>query len=395
MSDLTVDQLIQTQDEPAALSALLAGLRSIGFPPTSWSPGGRAHSMLRVFARGSSKLQSSIPDLVRGGLLGFSTGPWLTLLAREWFGVERNYVADANGNLTQIGRTYAEGNVTLNVAPGAGPHTITPGASVIFESLNGRRYVSVNPSSVTLPAGPSSTVVPYRAESAGAAYNAALGQGIGFVTPLAGVTAAFTDTLGTGTWPTKLGADEENDESVRARCRARWRDALSFLSLFDAHLRVATKTPGISTPPSRIYVNPGGRGPGTTDIWLASNAGPLPTEDLVLIRARLLSKKSITEDMQVNNAVPLGITVKAHVVFRGAFVTAIEAAENALRGYVNSLPMGGKILRAQVLEEIMAIPGVVDVPPARLSINGVHGDLQLTPMQVATFAGFDVTKVHV
>jgi uncharacterized phage protein gp47/JayE len=381
----TLDDLIQGESEDTALTFLLTSLASIGFPTTSWSPTGRIYSALRVFAKGLSNVFTAITEITKGGLLGLSTKGWLTLLSKEQY------------DNTRFEATFAEGTVTLTVAAGAGPYPIAPGASIVYETLTLRRYFSTNVTTVTLPAGPSTTPLTYRAEFKGSAYNAPLGASMGFVTPLPGVTATLTDTQGTGTWLTKQGTDEEADEPLRTRDRTRWA-TLGLQKPEDAYVYLAMNVPGVGTPATKVKVdasNP--HGPGTMDIWLASNAGPLPAADEALVAAYLesLASPAAQDGLQVANALVLAISVAVRIEYQGVFATAIAEARDAVKAYVDGLPIGGKILFSQVIEEIMAIAGVVNVPVGLLTINGTNGDVQLLANQVAVFTTWTATPVIV
>jgi hypothetical protein len=374
----TMDALLPAKSEDSVFGELIGYLNGFGFPKTSWHSGGRAYTRIRATAKGTSNLFGAITKIAKGGYLGLSSRGWLTLLAREWFSVERE---DAR---------FAQGTVRLNVAAGSGPYTVQPKDAGIYEAMNRLRYFPTSAVALNLPAGPSSTPLPYIAESPGAAYNVPLGIGTGFITPLEGVTATFTDTLSTGTWLTTVGKDEESDAALISRCIAKW-NTLGVLTPTDAYLRIAQETLGIGIKPNKIVVVPGANGAVT--IYLASNAGPLPTVDRDLIRARLLSMKSPTQNMTVDNAAAVSIVIEAWVHFRGGYVTAIEQAEVALQKEIAALPIGGKQILSQVLENIMAIPGVVDVPPEKLLINGVNADLQLAANQVATWGSLVATRV--
>lgn len=381
MDDPTLDDLLSEETEDSALTFLFTQLSSLKFPVTSWAPGGRSYTKLKAFARAIANLSSAIKTITAGGLLSLSTGDWLTLLAREWYDIERNLA------------TFAKGKIAISVAAGAGPYPISPNQLIVFEEATNRSFTSTNTVSFDLPVGPSITSVEFIAESPGSAYNAPIGSSIGFTTPLPGVTAAFQD-LGSGTWLTQNGTDDEADETLQTRCRTKWA-LLGINKPADAYTYLALNTPGVGTPVSKVYVddsNP--RGPGTIDIYIASNAGPVPTADETLVRDYIVSLQSPSADAQVNNAATQGVTVTVTIKFRGTFATTVAASANdAIRRLIQNLPIGGTLFISQALEDLMGIVGVVDIPLSSLIINGINNDLVLDVSEVAVFTSLVITPV--
>jgi uncharacterized phage protein gp47/JayE len=381
VADPTLDDLLSAETEDSALTFLFTQLSSLKYPVTSWNPGGRAYTKLKAFARAIANISTSIKTITEGGLLSLSTGDWLTLLASEWYSIERNLA------------TFAKGKIAITVGAGAGPYTISPNQLIVFETATTRRFISTNTVSFDLPAGPSVTSVEFQAESSGSAYNAPIGSALDFATPLPGVTAAFQD-LGSGSWLTQNGTDDEADETLRERCRTKWA-LLGINKPADAYAYLALNTPGVGTPVSKTYIddsNP--RGPGTIDIYIASNAGPLPTADETLVRNYIISLQSPTADVEVNNATTQGVTITVTIYFRGTFATTVTAAaSDAVRTLIQNLPIGGTMYISQLLEDLMGIDGVVNIPLSTLIINGLNADLVLDVNEVAVFTSLTVTPV--
>lgn len=385
MSDPTLADLLNVEDEDDEMSFLLTQLASIGFPTTAWQSGGRTYTSLRAFARGLADFSSSIAAFVKGSLLGLSTGDWLTGLAHEEFSLDR-FLA-----------TFTQGTIAISVAAGAGPYTITANQLIVVEALTHLRFLSTNTTSVTLPAGPSTTTITFGAEHPGAAYNVPIGSGTTLATPLPGVTAAFVDA-GLGTWITQQGSDDELDATLQTRCRTRWA-TIGLQKVDDAYVFLAMNTPGVGTKPTKVLVdssNP--RGPGTTDIWLAAGSGPLPLADVAIVSAYLISLASpaAQDGMVVDNADALNITITATVYYKNGYLTALGDAETALDKLINEVPIGGLIQMDKVIEAIGNTPGVTRVPISLVKINGVALlDKQLLPHEVAVFFSFAVTGIVV
>lgn len=382
MASPPLSELIEPDPPDEVLQFLLTQLASFGFPTTSWQSGGRVYTVLRAVSVVVSDVITTVSEVAKGGLLGLSTQGWLTLLASESYDVVR------------FSATFAQGLVQMTVASGAGPYTINVGASIIKEALTGLRYTSSNEFSIILPAGPSSTLVPFKADTAGSAYNVPAGSGITFVTPMPGVTAAFIDN-GLGTWLTAFGTDEETDDALRIRCRTKWA-TIGLHRAKDAYIYLAMNVPGVGTKATKVSVddsNP--RGYGTLDIWVAGDAGPLPSADITIVSDYLVNMKSISCDLQVANAAALPITISATVTYQGAYVTAIGDAQSNLQKLIQSTVIGGTLLRAQVIEEIMSVPGVVNVTIPTVLLNGTAGDMVIPTSQVAVFFAFTYVPVIV
>lgn len=379
MPDPTLDDLLSAETEDSALTFLFTQLSSLKYPVTSWNSGGRAYTKLKAFARAIANISGSIKAIAAGGLLSLSTGDWLTLLAWEWYDTERNLA------------TFAQGSIVITVAEGAGPYTISPNQLIVFDQSTGRRFISANAVDVDLPAGPAAAPITFQAESPGSAYNSPIGGSLGFTTPLPGVTAAFQD-LGSGTWLTQQGTDDEADETLQTRCRTKWA-LLGINKPADAYTFLALNTPGVGTPVSKVYVddsNP--RGPGSIDLWIASNAGPLPTADESLVRDYIVSLQSPSADAEVNNALTHGVTITVTIQFRGTFATVVTATANdTIRKRIQQMPIGGTLYISQILEDLMGIDGVVNIPLSSLIINGVNDDLVLGVNQVAVFTSLTIT----
>ena len=370
----TLDDVLTPDSEDQALAFLLTQLAALGFPTTAWQTGGVAYTLLRVQAKALSNLAGLIAKLARGGLLDYAEKAWLTLLAKGWFQLDR-YLS-----------TFAVGQVALTVAPGSGPYTISAGQLWIADNF-GHRYNSSNTGSVVLASG-TTTQVPFRAENPGAAFNIAVGSGLTLTTPLPGVTAALPD-LGTGTWLTTQGTDDESDPALRTRCRTRWA-TIGLQKPRDAYVYLATNTPGVATPPSRVYVddaNP--RGPGTLNVWIAGPAGPVSTADEALVRAYVVARKSPCADVQVANAVPVAVAITADVYYDGGYATALTQAADALTSLINAVPLGGTLSWAEAVGAITNVPGVYDVQNLRL--NGGTANLTVAANQTAVAGVYTLT----
>ena len=372
----SLDDLISPETEEESLSYHLTELANVGFPTTSWSTGGVIYTLVQVISKTRVDLINLITAITKGGLLDLATGLWLTLLAAQIFLIDR-YTA-----------TFARGKIRLFITPGFPSQTIQPG-QLWVKTASGKRYNSRNVAPVTILPG-ATDLIEFQAESRGASFNVAINTALTLVTPLPGMTATFED-VGDGTPWVVQGADEESDPALRIRCRTKWA-LLGANKIRDAYVQLATNVPGLGTQPNRVNVddqNP--RGPNTIDIWLAGPSGPLPGPDVTLVDAWIQARKSPCSDVQVNAAIPRPITVASTVYREGSYKEARAQAVDNVTTYIQALPLGGTVLRAQVVEEIMAPDGVknCELP----TINAVAADLTIGPNEVATVNAVGIVDV--
>ena len=179
---------------------------------------------------------------------------------------------------------------------------------------------------------------------------------------------ALTDA-GEGTWLTTQGTDGEPDAALRTRCRARWA-TVGLQKTRDAYVFLATTVPGLTTPPTRVYVddtNP--RGPGSVDVWIAGPAGPLALEAEAVVRAYVVARRSVTADVQVRNATVLPIDVTADVYFRSQYTRALAQATDELTQLIHATELGGFVSVAEMYRALCAPDGVFD---ARITVPAAN-----------------------
>lgn len=394
----TLADLLDPPTEAETRDALLAALVSLGFPVSSWPSGGVGRTLVQAFSRVLADGLSLVGTVARAGLLDLSPGTdpgspgdWLTLFAASHYGLERRAA------------TFAEVRVRLTAASGAGPYTISPGALWV-RSASGRRYNITNTVNVTVTAGPSIVDVTMRAELAGAAGNLGLGATLSLETPLPGVSAITVESAGgSGTAMVVAGADQERDAALRARCRSRWA-TIGLQHTAAAYDALARQVPSVGDPAVSLVTrtrvddtNP--RGAGTVDVWVAGDAGPLDAPEEAAVRAYLLARKSVTADLQVQNAAPRTVSLTATIYARGNASAAAEAVTR-LTNAINAVAIGGTLYRAQLLEELMAPAGVYNAVISAVSVSdgiltvAVLSDLALGPSQVATAGTLTVSQVN-
>lgn len=392
MADPTIDDLLTPDTEDTELSFLLTQLAdpTVGFPTANWQSGGVIYTLLRVFSRLFATQSTILVDIVKGGILRLSAGPWLDLLA--------NWYDSLAAPVSRFPATFAQGTVALDVAAGSGPYDIAPSEVIVQDALKKQRYFSNNTGTVTLPAGPSTTIVPFIAEHPGAGYNVASTVGLTVTTPRPGLTARFSVPAGSNTWLTSQGTDAEKDADLRVRMRAKW-GTVGFMKPHDAYLFLALNTPGVGTPPTKTVVNDNNpRGPNTLDVWLAGPLGPIPTADETLISNYIISLKSPTADVQVANADVLTVDIAYTLRFSSALSNVPTLSEEQVRLLVQAALIGGVISVDDMVAaaKVPSLPlGSAHVPLTSMLLNGANADLAIPANKVAVVGTVTITSVLV
>lgn len=134
--------------------------------------------------------------------LKFSTGQWLDVYA-DGVDLERKQAV------------CTEGVVTVTRTASVGDLLIPAGTLIETPAINGKVYQVSSVDDVTIPEGSLSGELKVKAVKAGADHNLGPGYFSILVKPIPGVAAVANK----GEWLSVAGADEEQDEELRLRCR--------------------------------------------------------------------------------------------------------------------------------------------------------------------------------
>ena len=336
---IALSDLVKDLTREEVLEDLLAVAKALGLSTTAWQPGEPVWVLLTTLADQLSKLWNGvIVRALRAGFIDYAEGGWLTLLAWTMYGVYRK---DA---------TFGATLITLENR-GGGFYPIAPG-DIRIANADGATFV--NTTSGTLGSWNGTGTFPtvdlqFVADEAGSASS----------TPIGGIQAYPTEPQTTfpGVFARTnvaaiVGADVEDDDGVRARCRLST-GPLSPAGAKSAYESVAlsTKRPDgsyIDCTRTRVRTNGGGK----TVVYLASATGPTPGSDVLEGSDVYLANIAIQDTVQpwgitalVEPAIGQALTVDATVyVSRSSNVTAVEAIASvkaALALYFAKLPIGG------------------------------------------------------
>lgn len=361
---IDLSDLISTVEPEEAYQTELTGAAALGLTTSTWQSGDPTRTTFRVFGSLVSLWSKIAVNAIKGGLLDYSSGGWLTLLAPNMHGVSR------------IPQTAATCTVRLTNA-GGGVYPITAGAITVAASSTGKTYRTQNTGTLNALDTLDLTVL---AEEPGSDSSAGIGEIDTLVSPtLIGVTVANTTVA--------VGSDEETDAELKIRCR----ESLAALSpdgpsaAYAFIARSALRTDGTAIGVTRVRVS---SADGEVTVLLADPDGAPEPADVDRI-----------DDLIQTQVVPLGVTATVSAasgstiaIVYTAFVPTATGASDAeikaqiltsLEQYFATIPIGGfptavpatgkvyhDLLRARISDAVAEIFSVtLSTPPADVSMT--------------------------
>lgn len=367
MPQFTFTELQTPKTQEQILDDLLAAMTAAGLPTTAWQPGSVPRTLLYAFSYVLAMLWALAAVLAGAGLLDYASGSWLTLLAKSRFSLDR------------IAATFARHSLTLSVASGAGPYTITPG-QLLVTTAGGVRFRSTNTADVVVSTVNPQTVT-VQAETAGTAGNSAPTV---LVSPaLAGLSFAYNSL-------TTRARDEESDPDLRTRCRAKWATlagAGATRPYYDYQARSATLSDGVTNAGVTRTAFPTPAGDGTFTIVVAGSDGPLSGPQLTDATAYVtdVTRRAHTDTPLLQNAGAVLVTLACTVDVRAAYNTAANRlkAYDAVRALAASLAIGQRLDIGAVYAAIYKAEGVVNVTLTTPSADTVPTSSQVVTIDPA------------
>lgn len=331
---MTLDELLTVKTTDQVLADLLLRLAAVGFPTMSWHATSVPYRLLRAFAGTYASFTELLVAVTKGGLLQYSSGAWLTLLAYSVYGLTRNAAR------------FTEGTLTISDLAGVGPVSIEAG-QLRFATASGKRYS--NKAAFEIPLN-SSVDFAVKAEIAGASMNVAPGEIVVMLTPLPGVGTA-TSFNPSPTWITIQGSDEESDPLLRQRCQDQWA-TLGYGQNDQWWRYYARNAPNYGSEVTRVKVT-AGAGDGTIEIVMAGPSGPLGSDTFNSVSLFLNAIKGNCEHVNAVNATSNAISIPGTVYVRDITESAARSAiEESVDEYLASLNMGDTVYASQLLDAV-------------------------------------------
>lgn len=333
-----LDDLIRPRTRDEIRQDLLEELARQGFPLTDFVPGSVArHVAVETPALGLEDLWRTVAAIARGGYLSTAEGPWLDLLAEEFFALRRQPAV------------FARGRVRLTAAQGFGPYTIDPGGLWVG-TPDGLRYQNITGG--TLPQG-GTLDLEVQAEHPGARYNVPTGAITVLHTPLPGVSVTNPPD-----WLLVAGADEEGDEALRTRCRSRWAELGGGATRHAYEFWARTAHPSVQQV--RV-LDDHPRGQGTVDVVIWGEGG-LGAQVVQAVNAYIQERRPLTVSVAVYAATPRTVAVNATVSVRAGRLSEAQArVAEELAALQREIPIGGTLYRSRLIEALFVRPHVANV----------------------------------
>jgi len=272
--------------------------------------------VLRSFVEVIAKIvifiyRSAINMIYKNASLSGATGIFLSFWGLM-LGVVRKQATKAKGNFT--GTAYGDGSIP------AGTWAVVPGTELRYkvqEKVNFREGETFG--------------IPVEAEFPGLSHNIGSGTAIRLTRVIDGLD---TVSVGEG-WIVSHGQETEEDDRYRERIESRWKSQI-LGDIKEVYKFYAEAVDGVRA--AHIVRAP--RGPGSTDVIIASVIG-LPNEELVnAVKAALHDHELMAFDVQVHP--PEIEAVDIRIEYRG------DAPEGAVSGiaeqYVYDLGIGGRFV---------------------------------------------------
>ncbi len=376
----TLGSLLVEETKSMIYARGIAVAQGIGLNTTSWVTGDPTRSLYHFIADAMASLESMVAGFVGSGFLDYAVGDWLTLLAEQFY------------NVTRVEATYATTTVTLTNAGGA-VYVLEVGDVVFKNTGSGKTYtVSALPSGDTLGAG-TTLDVEVTADEAGTDSSADATEIDALVTTLLGVTCTNATAA--------VGVDEESDEALRDRCRAKLgtlsatgpRDAYDFV------VRDSTLTGVTEITRSRTI---GDSTSGYVSVYVAGASGEVTGPAVIAAQAAVEQWAApICTTPTVYNATGVTVPVTYSVWIYdsvGEETSAIEdAIEAALETMFSTRPIGGDIIAPATtgkLYQSLIVSTIKEVYPSRtfrVVVTAPAGDTSLAINEVAMLGAITPT----
>lgn len=380
MVAVTVAQATATKTQTSILAEMYADAETLGVDVV----GVQAERMFRALFELESRAKRAEVDIrvavALSGFLDTSAGPWLTLLAKGVFTLDRGPATRAIRGIAIAATAAAIGG------------TVSAKQMLVQTVVNSKasRWRNVNDFIIV----PGSTVGPFLFEAVdlGSAGNFPEGASFTLVSTLAGVTAIDAGfKAGTGT---QFGVDEESDATLRKRCRAQW-PATSLWGTrlaFARYIQEAFDAAGVTNTITRFALddtNP--NGPGSYDIYLANVLGPATAEEVAIVQAYFDTiEKSGSGPVRVFAAIAKNITLS--VQLKGSTDTA--TATTLLTNMLSTVSLGGIVYYSEIGGTLQptpggqgeAMPGLYDI-----IISAPLANVQLAIFEVPVWSPLSIT----
>jgi len=357
-------QLTTATTPTAILVRLLAFAKAMKLPTMSWGPKNFLLAAFQIFALVlGEQFGTVIVAIAKSGFRTQALGDWLTLIAKEFYGVDRN-----PATFTVVSATLANA--------GASPQTVAAG-DLYLEALGGLLYR--NTAGGTIAAGGTLTLS-WQAEHAGIGYNLGGEALIGLTTPIVGVSVSALPGDG---WLVTQGEDEEIDEDLAERCGERWATVgtAGAIEAYRFNALAAAEELGLDVTRARFYEE--SPAPGWVTGYLAGPSAPVSVATAAAVRTWFEdnAKRPGCVGLLLYPADGRNVTLTGTVLVKAAQLTAARTAiAEGLLALATATDFGGEIDVEELVALVRTAPGVT-----RLTLTTPAALITLAPSEVVTF----------
>ena len=329
MIDATLAEALTWPTDDEIEKLLLAELTDADFQVNDFHSGSVMRTLLELEKDSISDLvQEVIPIMLARGFVDTTDKKWLAALAHSLYAVDKRLGSAA----MQV--------VGLACLPGKGPFPLLAG-QLFFTATDGRRFLLATGATV---ATSGTTLVDVIGESPGKA----LGLVNAIVSPPPGLTLVSAAIKIVSAVP-QYGSDDETDESVIARCFARWPPLdPPYLDRMEIWARAG------SSEVTRLKLDIDTANPGGVIISIAGPAGAVSLGAVTAVQTYIDERTPITDFVTVQNSFGWTITPGGTITVAAGRKEEIAAAAQAVwNAYLLGVNVGGFAYVGVLIQAIM------------------------------------------
>jgi len=356
-----------------ALRLLQTGLElaaALGLNTTSWRVGDAEITLFKFLSEALAVRDLAATKFIRGGYLSTAVGEWLTLRAKDTFGVDRT------------AGTYATPSVTLLNSGGGAYH---PGAGEVIVKASSTGVTFRSTEDLSLASGPgTSDTIMLVADEEGSAGSVGVDDIDEIITTMLGVTISSSTAA--------TGIEEQSDASLVTKALATL-GSLSANGPPDAYDAVALDEDLTGSPEVTRSATSEDSDDGTVTVWIAGSSGAVSSGAVSLVQSaveRWATPATVTPTVVSATDDPQAIVYE---VSADDVPATAEADINALTcEYVASMQIGGHVSLSAL--HSLAYAYLSDAGASTIEIevtSPVGGDLAAG--YVATVSSVIVTEI--
>jgi hypothetical protein len=370
MTTIDVGSLITVTTEAEFIALGLELAVAVGLPVESWRVGDPTHTMLQQLSETLATRDVVSAAYAKSAFLSEAEGDWLTVTAKQVFGVERTEA------------TYATAVVTVDNA-GGGVYPLEIGAVTFEASVSKATYRSTE--AVTIGAGETGVEIEVVADVAGSGGSAAVDEIDSLVTTLTGVNVVSSTAA--------VGLDEQASSALVTDCENTL-GALSPNGPNDAYEYVATKASLTGVDDITRANAVGDSTAGLGSVYLAGASGVVAGASVVAAQAAIdiwATPLGFTPTAVSATASPLALTATVN----GDDIPAdFEATISTEFGVVLAAErIGDTITRSQLLSMVQVLLNGLGATNLSVVLSAPAADVVLLESEFATPGAVSVTEI--